>query len=106
MKIGETHSIWNSLDSIVLDVRKGTMKYRMLTCTYMHPSTSHKFCRLNVSATCKCCGLYDEDLAQTYLDAQLSFTTGNLYTHKLRTKILTALVPSIGERCLKIEIAE
>ena len=31
-------------------------------------STSHKFSSANVSATCKCCGLYDEDLAHMLLE--------------------------------------
>ena len=29
MKMGETYSVWKSLDSIVSDVRKGTIKCRM-----------------------------------------------------------------------------
>ena len=57
MKIGETHPVWNSLDSVVSDVRKGTIKCRMLTGIYILQSTSHKFSRATVSATCKCCGL-------------------------------------------------
>ena len=68
MKIGETHPVWNSLDSVVSDVRKGTIKCRMLTGTYILQSTSHKFSRATVSATCKCCGLYEEDLAHMLLE--------------------------------------
>ena len=34
----------------------------------MLQSTSHKFNRANVSATYKCCGLYDEDLAHMLLE--------------------------------------
>ena len=68
LKIGETHPVWNSLDSIVSDVRKGTVKCRMLTGTYMLQSTSHKFKKATVSATCKCCGLYVEDLAHMLLE--------------------------------------
>ena len=41
MKIGETHPVWNSLDSVVSDVRKGTIKCRMLTGTYILQSTSY-----------------------------------------------------------------
>ena len=68
LKIGETHPVWNSLDSIVSDVRKGTVKCRMLTGTYMLQSTSHKFKKATVSATCKCGGLYVEDLAHMLLE--------------------------------------
>ena len=35
MKMGETYSVWKSLDSIVSGVRKGTIKCRVLTRTYM-----------------------------------------------------------------------
>ena len=68
LKIDETHPVWNFLDSIISDVRKGTMKCRMLTGTYMLQSTSYKFKKATVSATCKSCGLYDEDLAQMLLE--------------------------------------
>ena len=51
LKIGETHSVWSSLDPVVSDVRKGTIKCRMLTGTYILQSTSHKFSRTAVSAT-------------------------------------------------------
>ena len=34
----------------------------------MLQSTSHKFKKATVSATCKCCGLYDEDLAHMLLE--------------------------------------
>ena len=105
MKMGETYSVWKSLDSIVSDVRKGTIQCRMLTRTYMLQNTSHKFSRANVSATCKRCGLYDEDLAHMLLECLLSFTKENLYIHNLRPKLLTVLAPSIGESCLTIEIA-
>ena len=35
----------------------------MLTGTRLLQSNSHKFSRASVGATCKCCGLDDEDLA-------------------------------------------
>ena len=62
MKTGLTHSVWDSLETVVTDARKGMIKCRMLTGTYLLQSNSHKFCRASVSATCKCCGLNDEDL--------------------------------------------
>ena len=68
MKMGETYSVWKSFDSIVSDVRKGTIKCRMLIGAYVLQGTSHKFSRANVSATYKCCGLYDEDLAHMLLE--------------------------------------
>ena len=63
MKIGQTHPVWDSLETVVSDVWKGIIKCRMLTGTYLLQSISHKFSRASVSATCKFCGLNDEDLA-------------------------------------------
>ena len=63
MKIGQTHPVWDSLETVVTDVRKGITKCRVLTGTYLLQSNSNKFSRASVSATCKCCGLNDEDLA-------------------------------------------
>ena len=68
MKTGQTHPVWDSLESVVSDVSKGIIKCRMLTGTYLLQSISHKFSGATVSATCKCCGLNDEDLAHMLFD--------------------------------------
>ena len=91
MKMGETYSVWKSLDSIVSDVRKGTIKCRMLTGTYMLQSTSHKFSRANVSATCKCCGLYDEDLAHMLLECHAFIHQRKPIYSQFKTKVINCI---------------
>ena len=34
LQVGKVHRVWNSLDSSVLDVKKGIVKARMLTGVY------------------------------------------------------------------------
>ena len=60
LKIGQTHSLWSSLDSTVADVRKGITKCRLITGTYMLQTSKSKFSRSSVSPICKCCGLDKE----------------------------------------------
>ena len=67
-KIGQTHPIWPTLESTVSNVRKGITKGRMLTGTYLLQTSQHKFSRSTISATCKCCGLNDEDLPHMLLE--------------------------------------
>ena len=68
LKIGQTHSLWSSLDSTVSDVRKGITKCRMITGTYMLQTSKSKFSRSSVSPICKCCGLDNEDLPHMLLE--------------------------------------
>ena len=91
MKMGETYSVWKSLDSIVSDVRKATIKCRMLTITYMLQSASHKFSRANVSATCKCCGLYDEDLAHMLLECPAFIHQKKPIYSQFKTKVINCI---------------
>ena len=91
MKIGETHPVWNSLDSVISDVRKGTIKCRMLTGTYILQSTSHKFSRATVSATCKCCGLYDEDLAHMLLECPAFIHQRKPLYSEIKTQVINCI---------------
>ena len=63
IKIDKVHNVWPSLESTVLDVRKGIVKCKLLTGTYLHQSNRHKLSQPVVSATCRCCDMEDEDLA-------------------------------------------
>ena len=51
-KVSQTHIVWSSLESSVTDVRKGIVKCRMLTGTYLLQTNKQKFSRSTVSATC------------------------------------------------------
>ena len=49
-RIGLTHKVWLALESTVADVRKGIVKCRMVTGTYMLQTSKHKFS----NSTVKC----------------------------------------------------
>ena len=66
-KISLTHNVWSSLETTVADVRKGIVKSRMITGTYMLQTSKHKFSKATVDASCKCCGLADEDITHMLL---------------------------------------
>ena len=51
-KISLTHNVWSSLESTVSDVRKGIVKSRMITGTYMLQTSKHKFSKAAVDASC------------------------------------------------------
>ncbi|CAC5406181.1 unnamed protein product [Mytilus coruscus] len=60
LRIGSTHPVWTSLSSTVSDVKKGAIKVRLLTGTYLLDRS--KFSGGRESALCKCCGTSDEDI--------------------------------------------
>ena len=67
LKIGKVHKVWDSLESSVWDVRKGIIKCRLLTGTYLLQKNRHKFSQSVVSAKCRCFGMEDEDIAHMLL---------------------------------------
>ena len=71
--------------------KKGTIKCRMLTGTYMLQSTSHTFSKANVSATCKCCGLYDEDLAHMLLECPAFIHQRKPIYSQFKTKVINCI---------------
>ena len=68
LKIGSTHTVWSSLESTVTEVRMGITKCRLLTGTYLLQTNKHKFSKSKESASCKCCGLEDEDVIHMLLE--------------------------------------
>ena len=67
LKIGSTHPIWTSLSSTVSSVKKGTIKVRLLTGTYLLETNKHKFSSGKESPLCKCCGTENEDVTHFLL---------------------------------------
>ena len=62
LKIGSTHLVWSFLESTVSEVRMGITKFWMLKGTHILQTNKYKFSKTNERATCKCCGLGDEDV--------------------------------------------
>ena len=84
-KISLTHKVWSSLESTVADVRKGIVKSRMITGTYLLQTNKHKFSKATVCATCKCCGLGDEDITHMLLDCAALYSQRKLLYPKVRS---------------------
>lgn len=62
LRIGTTHLVWRTIDSSVSDVRKGTVKARILTGTYILQKNRQSFSNGSVNAECPHCCLEDEDM--------------------------------------------
>ena len=84
-KISLTHKVWSSLESTVADVRKGIVKSRMITGSYLLQTNKHKFSKATVCATCKCCGLGDEDITHMLLDCAALYSQRKLFYPKVRS---------------------
>jgi hypothetical protein len=67
LKIGSTHPIWTSLSSTVSSIKKGNIKARLLTGTYLLEINKHKFSSRKESPLCKCCGTENEDVTHFLL---------------------------------------
>jgi hypothetical protein len=59
---GSIHKLWTSLYSTVSDVKKGIVKCRMLTRTYLLQKDKHKFSNGKVQADCVLYCIGDEDI--------------------------------------------
>lgn len=86
-KVSQTHIVWSSLESSVTDVRKGIVKWRMLTGTYLLQTSKHTFSRSTVSATCNCCGLGDEDITHMLLECSALHAQRKRFFPKVRSTV-------------------
>ena len=91
LKIGQPHPVWTSLESTVSDVRKGITKCRMLTGTYLLQSSQHKFSKSSTSATCKCCGLNDEDLPHMLLECPALLNQRKLFYPRIKDLVIDTI---------------
>ena len=62
IKIGTQHSIYRTVKSSILDVRKCIIKTRMVTRTYTLQTDKHKFSRYKMDPMCELCKIENEDL--------------------------------------------
>ena len=97
-KISLTHNVWSSLETTVADVRKGIVKSRMIIGTYMLPTSKHKFSKATVDASCKCCGLADEDITHMLLDCPALFSQRKLFYPKVRSLSITYIGIDVWRR--------
>ena len=62
LQVGKVHHVWNSIDTCVLDVKKGIVKARMLTGVYNLQQQKSKFSKSTVDAKCTLCCQEVEDI--------------------------------------------
>ena len=60
--VGNTHMVWDSIQPNLQDVKRGHVKLRSLTSTYMLQSTKFKFNSSEVDPKCPLCRLESKDL--------------------------------------------
>ena len=59
---GTTHMVWNSIHPNLQDIKRGHIKARLLTGTYMFQSTRSRFNSTLVDPRCPLCRIESEDL--------------------------------------------
>ena len=72
LSIGNIHRIWTAVQNNIKDVRRGGIKARLLTGTYILQCNRSKFNQHEVNATCPLCQLEDEDTLHFSLNVMLS----------------------------------
>ena len=65
--MGKTHPVWDSLESTRLQVRRGTIKGRIVTGTYMVQTLRSKFNQYQFDSTCPLCQTEDEHIPHMLL---------------------------------------
>ena len=62
LMVGQVHMVWDSIQPNLQDVKRGHVKARLLTGTYMLQSTKFRFNSSDVDPNCPLCRLESEDL--------------------------------------------
>ena len=91
LKIGSTHTVWSSLESTVTEVRMGITECRMFTGTYLLQTNKYRFSKANEDATCKCCGLADEDMIHMLLECPAFYVQRKQYFSNVRSIVLNCI---------------
>lgn len=63
LKIGKPHPVWENVKFNVKDVRRASVKCRMMTGTYTLQSTLAKYNKAEVNPLCPMCCMEDEDMS-------------------------------------------
>ncbi|CAC5387499.1 unnamed protein product [Mytilus coruscus] len=84
LKIGTVHKLWSSIDSNSKDVRRGGIKVRLITGTYVLQFNTSKFNQHEVSAVCPLCQCEDEDMVHFILKCNALFKYRKTYIEELK----------------------
>lgn len=89
LAIGKVHPIWMSVSDNIKDVRRGGIKIRLLTGTYILQTKVSKFNQYEVDDTCPLCQIESEDTCHFIIKCNA--------LHQYRTKHLNELKSIICE---------
>ncbi|CAG2193629.1 unnamed protein product [Mytilus edulis] len=87
LKIGTVHKLWSSIESNIKDVRRGGIKARLITGTYVLQSNTSKFNQHEVSSVCPLCQYEDEDIVHFILKCNALFKYRKSYIEELEVII-------------------
>ena len=88
LKVGNDHSVWTSLNSSVTEVKKGIIKARMLTGTYLLQKNKQKFSNGKIDPTCPLCNSGEEDLAHMLLYCAATFSIRKEYFRDIKQIVI------------------
>ncbi|VDI19758.1 Hypothetical predicted protein [Mytilus galloprovincialis] len=87
LKIGTVHKLWSSIESNIKDVRRGGIKARLITGTYVLQSNTSKFNQHEVSSVCPLCQYEDEDIVHFILKCNALYKYRKSYIEELEVII-------------------
>ena len=82
---------FGTVSNLVSDVKKGIIKGRLLTGTYMLQAMKSKYSAGKESAICKCCGIENEDIAHFLLNCPALFQKRKLYHSQLKESVINMI---------------
>ena len=97
LQVGKVHHVWNSIDTCVLDVKKGIVKARMLTGVYNLQLQKAKFSKSNVDAKCTLCCQEDEDIMHILTRCPVYQEERDMYVKKMKTLIDHSSNPTVWD---------
>ncbi|CAC5400739.1 unnamed protein product [Mytilus coruscus] len=87
LKIETIHNLWSSIESNIKDVRRGGIKARLITGTYVLQSNRSKLNQHEDSAVCPLCQYEDEDIVHFILKCNALFRYRKSYIEELKSII-------------------
>ena len=98
LRVGVTHSVWDTVKANRLDVMRGIIKAIMLTCTYLLQVHRLKF-NMDVvtDATCPLCYLEDEDITHVLKRCPALCEVRNLHLAEIKKKVCSRIT---GSTCM------
>ncbi|MCG8033679.1 MAG: endonuclease/exonuclease/phosphatase family protein [Candidatus Thiodiazotropha taylori] len=88
LQIGQTHHVWDSIESTRLEVRRGVIKCRIVTGTYIVQTLRSKFNQYQIDSTCPLCRAEDEDIEHMLLRCSALHSTRKEPFKKLKDYIV------------------